>query len=136
MFEVRNIAFTYRSEPVLRDVSFVVSPGEAKNSWLTGTAAWNWYAISQFILGVRPDYDGLVVDPCIPKSLKGFRVTRRFRGATYEIEVRNPRGVESGVTGVTIDGREAFAECAGGACRGVRLPLFKSGVHTVVVTLG
>ena len=111
-------------------------PGEAKNSWLTGTAAWNWYAVSQFILGVRPDYDGLVVDPCIPKSLKGFRVTRRFRGATYEIEVRNPRGVESGVTGVTIDGREAFAECAGGACRGVRLPLFKSGVHTVVVTLG
>ena len=111
-------------------------PGEAKNSWLTGTAAWNWYAVSQFILGIRPDYDRLVVDPCIPKALKGFKVTRRFRGATYEIEVRNPRGVESGVTDVVLDGREAFAECAGGKCRGVRLPLFKSGLHTVLVTMG
>ena len=111
-------------------------PGEAKNSWLTGTAAWNWYAVSQFILGVRPDYDALVVDPCVPKSLKGFKVTRRFRGATYEIEVRNPRGAESGVTGLVLDGREAFAECAGGRCRGVRLPLFGSGRHSAVVTLG
>ena len=111
-------------------------PGEAKNSWLTGTAAWNWYAISQFILGVRPDYDGLVVDPCIPKSLKGYTVTRRFRGATYTITVRNPRGAESGVTDVTIDGRRAFAECQGGRRRGVRLPQLASGAHTVVVTLG
>ena len=111
-------------------------PGEAKNSWLTGTAAWNWYAISQFILGVRPDYDALVVDPCLPKTMKGFSVTRRFRGATYEIEVKNPKSVESGVTGVTIDGKDAFAECLGDKCRGVRLPLFKGGVHKIVVTMG
>ena len=111
-------------------------PGEGKNSWLTGTAAWNWYAVTQFILGIRPDYDSLVVDPCIPKTMKGFRVTRRFRGATYEIEVRNPRGVESGVADVVVDGRAAFAECLGLKCRGVRLPLFKSGTHTVLVTMG
>ena len=111
-------------------------PGEAKNSWLTGTAAWNWYAISQFILGIRPDYDALVVDPCLPKSMKGFSVTRRFRGATYEITVENPHGVESGVTSVTIDGKNAFAECMGDKCRGVRLPVFKGGTHKIVVALG
>ena len=67
-------------------------PGEGKNSWLTGTAAWNWYAISEFILGVKPDYDALVVDPCLPKSLKKVSVTRRFRGATYEIAIDNSSG--------------------------------------------
>src|SRR5690606_1397139 len=56
--------------------------GEAKNSWLTGTAAWNFVAISQWILGIRPEYDGLRVDPCIPSWLEGFTVERRFRGAT------------------------------------------------------
>ena len=111
-------------------------PGEAKNSWLTGTAAWNWYAISQFILGVRPDYDALVVDPCIPKTMKGFTATRFFRGATYEIEVKNPKGVESGVVDVTIDGQGAFSECLGGRCRGVHLPLLGPGIHKVVVTMG
>ncbi len=62
--------------------------GEAKNSWLTGTAAWNYVAITQWILGVRPDHDGLVVDPVIPSWWQGFRATRRFRGADYRIEVR------------------------------------------------
>jgi len=54
--------------------------GEAKNSWLTGTAAWNFVAISQWILGVKPDYDGLKIDPCIPKAWDGYKVTRYFRG--------------------------------------------------------
>ena len=62
--------------------------GEAKNSWLTGTAAWNMVAISQWILGIRPEHDGLRVEPVIPDSWAGFRATRRFRGTTYEIEVR------------------------------------------------
>ena len=62
--------------------------GEAKNSWLTGTAAWNMVAISQWILGIRPEHDGLRVEPVIPGSWPGFRATRRFRGTTYEIEVR------------------------------------------------
>ncbi len=82
-------------------------PGEAKNSWLTGTAAWNFYAISQYILGIRPDYDGLVVDPCIPKSWEGFTIHRKFRGADYTIIVSNPNKVSKGVKKLLVDGKEA-----------------------------
>lgn len=70
------------------------TPGEAKNSWLTGTAAWNFYAITQYILGIRPDYNGLLIDPKIPEDWSGYKVTRIFRGATYNIEVT--RGNEKG----------------------------------------
>src|SRR5215216_5841567 len=62
--------------------------GEAKNSWLTGTAAWNFVALTQWILGIRPDHDGLRIDPCLPTDWEGFTATRRFRGAEYEIKVR------------------------------------------------
>lgn len=79
-------------------------PGEAKNSWLTGTAAWNFYAISQYILGIQPDYDGLVVNPCIPSSWKSFSVTRKFRGATYHITFHNPKGVMKGVESLGVNG--------------------------------
>ena len=65
-------------------------PGEAKNSWLTGTAAWNWVTVSQFILGIKPEYDGLLIDPCIPSDLKEYTVYRRFRDASYKITVLNP----------------------------------------------
>ena len=67
-------------------------PGEGKNSWLTGTAAWNWLTISQHILGIRPSYDGLVVNPCIPADLKEYTVTRKWRDAEYVITVQNPNG--------------------------------------------
>ena len=66
-------------------------PGEAKNSWLTGTAAWNYYAITQFILGVKPEYKGLKINPCIPSAWKSLNITRKFRGAEYEIRISNPR---------------------------------------------
>jgi cellobiose phosphorylase len=79
-------------------------PGEAKNSWLTGTASWNFYAITQYILGIRPDYDGLLIDPCIPTKWKGFNATRKFRGDTYQIEVINPDGKSKGIREVTVDG--------------------------------
>lgn len=79
-------------------------PGEAKNSWLTGTAAWNWYAITQFILGIRPTYNGLEINPCIPASWDGFKVTRKFRGAEYEIEVKNPSHICRGVRHMTVNG--------------------------------
>ena len=69
-----------------------VRPGEGKNSWLTGTAAWNWYAVTQFILGIKPDYDGLVIDPCIPSHWKGYTVRRKFRDAEYIVRVSNPGG--------------------------------------------
>jgi cellobiose phosphorylase len=78
--------------------------GEAKNSWLTGTAAWNFVAISQHILGIRPDYDSLVIDPCIPASWDGFTVTRKFRGATFVITVKNPSHVSKGIRSLTVDG--------------------------------
>ena len=70
--------------------------GEAKNSWLTGTAAWNMVAISQWILGIRPEHDGLRVEPVIPGSWTGFRATRRFRGTTYDIEVLRTGGEGAG----------------------------------------
>jgi cellobiose phosphorylase len=102
--------------------------GEAKNSWLSGTAAWNFTAISQWILGVRPDYDGLVVDPCIPSSWDGFSVTRKFRGATYAITVHNPDRVCRGVKQVTVDGQPIEGNC---------LPILGDGrTHTVKVVLG
>jgi cellobiose phosphorylase len=80
-------------------------PGEAKNSWLTGTAAWNYYAITQFILGIKPAYNGLEVNPCIPADWKGFNVSRKFRGATYKIEVKN-NGAMKGIKRLTINGKE------------------------------
>ncbi len=78
--------------------------GEAKNSWLTGTAAWNLVAITQWILGIRAELDGLRVDPVLPASWPGFTATRRFRGATYEISVRNPARISGRVGQLTVDG--------------------------------
>jgi len=68
------------------------TPGQAKNSWLTGTAAWNFFAVSQFILGIKPEYDGLTIQPKIPAHMKGFKATRIYRGNTYHIEVINKGG--------------------------------------------
>ena len=67
-------------------------PGEGKNSWLTGTAAWNWLAITQHILGIQPTYEGLLVNPCIPADLKEYTVTRKWRDAQYVITIKNPNG--------------------------------------------
>jgi len=80
-------------------------PGEAKNSWLTGTAAWNFYTISQYILGIRTTYDGLIIDPCIPPEWEHFNVTRKFRDSTYHITVRNPEKKMKGVKAITLNGK-------------------------------
>lgn len=80
-------------------------PGEAKNSWLTGTAAWNWYAITQFILGIKPDYDGLVIDPCVSKGWKHYEIRRKFRDAEYDIVIDNPDGVSRGVKSLLLNGK-------------------------------
>ena len=101
-------------------------PGEAKNSWLTGTAAWNWYAITQYILGIKPAYDGLEIDPCICSQWKEYTVTRRFRGAHYEITVKNPDGVCKGVREMLLDGQPL---------EGNIVPC-TPGEHKVLVTLG
>jgi cellobiose phosphorylase len=79
--------------------------GRASHSWQTGTAAWMYRVAYDRILGVRPEYAGLVVDPVVPAGWPGFRVERVFRGARYLIEVANPDGVESGVRSIAIDGR-------------------------------
>ena len=79
-------------------------PGEGKNSWLTGTAAWMWLTVSQYILGIQPDYEGLRVDPCLPATAGDYTVTRRFRDAVYTITVR-PNGSQHGVRQLTVDGR-------------------------------
>ena len=79
--------------------------GQGKNSWLTGTAAWNMVAISQYILGLQPDFDGLKIDPSIPAAWDGLSATRQFRGDTYEIKVSNPDHVCKGVKSMTVDGK-------------------------------
>lgn len=80
--------------------------GKAQNPWLTGTAGWMYTAVTKYVLGVRLTLDGLVVDPSIPAAWDGFEVQRQWRGATYEIEVRNPQHVSHGVASVTVDGQE------------------------------
>ena len=80
-------------------------PGEGKNSWLTGTAAWNYYTITQFILGIKPTYSGLKVEPCIPSNWKGYNVKRQFRGASYNIEVKNLSGSMKGIKSLKVDGK-------------------------------
>ncbi len=80
--------------------------GEAKNSWLTGTAAWTFVNVSQYILGIRPEFEGLAVDPCVPADFKELCITRKFRGSTYKIHVTNPDGVEKGIKCMTVNGKK------------------------------
>ncbi len=104
------ISGVHRSEPYVY-AQMIAGPdapthGEAKNSWLTGTAAWNYVAITQWILGIRPDHGGLIVDPVIPSSWTGYRARRRYRGAEYEITVRRSSTETPGivVNGTPVDG--------------------------------
>ena len=107
---IEDISDIHRTEPYVysqmiagRDAA---SFGEGKNSWLTGTAAWTFLSISQAILGLKPTLDGLMVDPCLPSEMKGFQVTRRYRGAVYHITVKNPNGKQHGVKKVLVNGAE------------------------------
>ena len=123
---------TYRSEPYVyaqmiagKDASVF---GEAKNSWLTGTAAWTFVSISQGILGVKPQYDGLKIDPCIPGSWDGYSVQRKFRDSVYQITIANPDHVCTGVKKLVVDGIEIPGDI---------IPAFNDNrEHTVLVILG
>lgn len=102
--------------------------GEAKNSWLTGTASWNFVAISQYILGIKPEYDGLMIDPSIPKDWDGYKVIREFRGDTLHIEIQNPKHVSTGVAKLVVDGEEISGNI---------VPVFgDSEAHNILVIMG
>ena len=96
--------------------------GEAKNSWLTGTAAWNYYAITQWILGIRAGYDGLLIAPVVPERWKGFKVTRKFRGVTYNITVERAG-----------HGNQVSLEVNGASIAGNLVPLPPAGTRSVAV---
>lgn len=127
-----TISHIHRCEPYVY-AQMIAGPeaprfGEAKNSWLTGTAAWSLVAITQWILGVRPHYDGLLIDPCIPNGWPGFKVTRWFRRAKYIIEVRNEDHVCKGVKQIYVDGVPI---------QGNIVPAFSDGrTHHVLVVMG
>ena len=129
---IEDISEIHRTEPYVysqmvagKDAKF---HGEAKNSWLTGTAAWTFVNISQYILGVYPTHQGLSVDPCIPKGFGDFSITRKFREGTYHIQVKNPQNVEKGVVSMTVDGK---------AVDGHIIPYEKGKeAYDVVITMG
>ena len=106
--------------------------GLGRNSWLSGTASWAYQAATQRILGLRAGYDGLVVDPRVPGAWKGFKVARRFRGASYRIRVLDPRGAGKGVARASLDGRALKVEADS-----VVLPIMPAGtVHEAEIELG
>lgn len=102
--------------------------GLARNSWLSGTSSWTYQAATKHILGIMPTHEGLLIAPCIPKAWDGFKVTRKFRGSTYQIEVKNPSHVSKGIETIRVDGHEVFSPI---------IPEFSDGgVHTVEVIMG
>jgi cellobiose phosphorylase len=103
--------------------------GEAKNSWLTGTAAWSFYCVSQAILGVKPQYDGLLIDPCLPAAIPALTITRKFRGATYVIDIANLAGGEKKPLTVELDGEPLNGNL-------LPIPTRPGETHSVKVRIG
>ncbi len=121
----RTEPYVYSQMVAGRDAKF---HGEAKNSWLTGTAAWTFVNVSQYILGVYPTHNGLSIDPCVPKDFGDFELTRKFREGIYNIKVQNPDKVEKGIKSITVDGK---------AIDGCVIPYVKGKeTYDVVVTMG
>jgi cellobiose phosphorylase len=104
-------------------------PGEAKNSWLTGTAAWNFYAVSQAMLGIKPQFDGLMVDPCLPAHVRTLKVHRAFRSNQYEIDIQNKSGGEKGDVRVWVEGQPIEGQT-------IPTPTEKGRTYRVSVTVG
>ncbi|MCD8013596.1 MAG: glycosyl transferase [Lachnospiraceae bacterium] len=107
---IEDISEIHRTEPYVYSQMVAGADaarhGEAKNSWLTGTAAWTFVDVSQAILGIQPQFDGLGIDPCVPEGFGDFTITRSFRGATYHIQVQNPGNVQKGIARLIVDGTE------------------------------
>lgn len=129
---LEDISDIHRTEPYVYSQMIAgkdaVRHGEAKNSWLTGTAAWNYVAITQAILGIQADFTGLKIDPCIPADWDSFKITRAFRGDTYEIEILNPEHVSKGVKSISIDGQSIEGN--------VIPPAGDGTVHKICVVMG
>lgn len=121
----------YRSEPYVYP-EYIIGPGnprygEGAFTWLTGSADWFFVAATEWLLGIRPVFDGLLIDPCLPPSFKKCRVVRRFRGATYDITIENPKGFARGVKEISADGRKIY---------GSIIPPFKDKkTHRIKVTM-
>ena len=105
---IEDISEIHRTEPYVYSQMIAGKDaahfGEAKNSWLTGTAAWTFVNVSQYILGIQPDYDGLTLNPCIPSNMEEFKIRRYFRGAWYNITFKNPDHKEKGISSLTVNG--------------------------------
>jgi N,N'-diacetylchitobiose phosphorylase len=103
--------------------------GKANHPWMTGTAGWAYFAATRYMLGIRPEFGGLAVDPCVPSEWKGFEVSRIFRGAVYNIKLENPNGAEKGVVSLKLNGENI--DCA------KPLPVQPAGsVNTIVAVMG
>jgi len=131
-YERNKIIDVHENDPYVFSQFITTAPhpraGRAWNAWLTGTASWAYIALTQYVLGIRPDFDGLVIDPCIPRRWKRFTIRRKFRNATYEITVLNPRGKTAGVRELIVDGRPV---------PGNHIPAFADGqTHKVRAVLG
>jgi cellobiose phosphorylase len=125
-------AHIYRTEPYVYAQTIggkdARRQGEAKNSWLTGTAAWHFVAVSQYILGIFPEWNGLRLDPCIPKEWDSFTVRREYRGSIYNITFKNPDNVHKGIKSITLNGKETEGNIIAAPADG--------GEHDVVVVMG
>ena len=102
--------------------------GNAKNSWLTGTAAWTLKAATDWILGIRPEFKGLLIDPCIPESWNGFNVIRNYRNSIYKINVQNPDHISKGIQEIIVDNKNI---------NGNLIPIFNDNKdHEITVKMG
>jgi N,N'-diacetylchitobiose phosphorylase len=100
--------------------------GAARHPFMTGSAGWAYYAATKYILGVRPGFDSMTIDPCVPRGWKNFSVTRVWRGAVYNIEVLNPGGVSKGVGEIIANGEQIE-----------KIPVYeKNSVNNIKVYLG
>ncbi len=130
---IEDISEIHRLEPYVYaqmvggKSQYAKKPGEAKNSFLTGAAAWNFVAVSQFILGIKPTFEGLMVDPCCKSDME-FTITRKFRDNTFIINVKNPSKVCCGVSKMLVDGQEVEGN--------ILKPTAKGDVHNVEIILG
>jgi len=123
----------YKTEPYAY-AEYIVGPGhpylfgEGAFTWVTGTAGWAFLTAIEGLMGVKRDFEGLRIDPCIPSHWKRCKVTRKFRGSTYAVEIKNPKGVEKGVKEVTVDGKRI---------NGNLVKAFKDGkTHKINVIMG